>query len=153
MQRILAAAIACAALATGPLTGGACAASEAPAGTWLTEEGGSRIRLSPCGKAMCATIVWTKAGGTDANNPDPALRARSMVGVDLSRDMKPDGNGGWAGSIYNPQDGKTYQGTMQMKGERSLEVAGCVLGGLICGSETWTRQSDSTASVAPSRRP
>lgn len=130
----------------------AVAGSDGPGGTWLTGERDSRIRVSPCGKAFCATILWAKENGLDGNNPNPALRGRRIIGIELTRDMRPDGRGGWAGSMYNPDNGKTYQATMRRKGERELEVGGCVLGGLICGSELWSRQGDDTASVAPATR-
>lgn len=124
------------------------AAAESPVGVWLTEEQNSKIRIAPCGKALCATILWARPAGVDQHNPDPALRSRSVIGIDLSRDMKPDGRGGWAGSIYNPQNGNTYKVTLKPVSDRELEVGGCILGGLLCGSETWSRQSDSTASLA-----
>ena len=138
-------------LVAGLLTTAASVQASAPApfGTWMTKEGDSRIRISSCGKALCATIVWTKEPGTDGQNPDPGLRSRNIVGVDLSRDMQPDGSGGWLGSIYNPDNGKTYRATMRRRGESELEVGGCILGGLLCGSDTWLRQPDGTASVMP----
>lgn len=135
------------------LLGPASASPDSPVGIWMTEERDSKIRVVSCGKNVCATILWAKTAGLDENNPDPSLRGRSIVGIDLSRDMKPDGKGGWAGSIYNPDNGKTYKATMQRKNEGQLEVGGCVLGGLLCGSETWSRQPDSTASVMPTGRP
>ena len=125
----------------------ALAAPDSPVGIWMTGEKDSRIRVSPCGKALCASVVWTRESGTDSNNPNPALRERNIVGIELTRDMKPDNGGGWAGSMYNPEDGKTYRATMRRKGERQLEVGGCVLGGLICGSETWQRQGEDTAAI------
>ncbi len=139
-------------LASG-LAGAAIAAPDTPTGIWMTAERDSKIRIASCGKALCATVLWAKAATADENNPNPSLRSRSVVGIDLSRDMKPDGKGGWAGSIYNPENGKTYAATMQRTSERELEVGGCVMGGLLCGSETWQRAPDSTASNAPVARP
>ncbi|WP_375460089.1 DUF2147 domain-containing protein [uncultured Enterovirga sp.] len=148
MRHLVTASIVAATTLIAPL---AWAAPESPTGVWMTEERDSKVRIAPCGKNMCATIIWAKKTGTDENNPDPALRTKSIIGTDLSRDMRPDGKGGWAGSIYNPENGKTYQATMQRRNEKELEVAGCVFGGLLCGSETWTRQADSTASVTPAQ--
>lgn len=132
--------------------GHAQAAADAPLGTWMTAEGDSKVRIASCGKALCATIAWTRQPLTDKQNPAPGLRKRSLVGVDLSKDMQPDGEGGWKGSIYNPEDGKTYSGTMRRKSHAELEVGGCVLGGLVCGSETWKRQPDDTAMNLPPAR-
>lgn len=149
MRHLVTASILAASCLVGPL---ASAAPESPAGVWMTEERTSKVRIAPCGKAMCATIIWAKKSGTDENNPDPSLRTRNIIGTDLTRDMRPDAKGGFSGSIYNPENGKTYQASMQRVNEKELEVSGCVLGGLLCGSETWTRQPDGTASVgtAPS---
>ena len=117
-------------------------------GTWLTDGGDSKIRVAPCGKAVCATVAWGKSNGLDSNNPEPALRTRNIVGITLSKNLHPDGDGGWAGSMYNPQNGKSYYVTLRTTGPDSLEIEGCVLA-VLCGSEKWSRLPDSTASAAP----
>lgn len=113
------------------------AAADDVVGTWLTEGGRAQVRMAPCGTARCGTVIWTKAPRKDANNPTASLRDRDLVGVQLVSDAKPAGEG-WAGSLYNPEDGRTYSGTMKLRGA-SLDVSGCVLGGLICRTQTWTR--------------
>ena len=45
--------------------------------------------------------------------------------------MKPTGENIWAGTAFNPDDGKRYSGKMTLSGDR-LVTAGCVFGGLIC---------------------
>ncbi len=115
-------------------------------GTWLTENGDSRIRISPCGASFCGTVVWAKTNILDLHNPDASLRRRTVVGMPLTRDMKADGPGSWTGSIYNPENGKTYDITMRALGAEKLEVEGCVLG-VLCGSDTWSRQLEETASA------
>ncbi|HMO30566.1 DUF2147 domain-containing protein [Enterovirga sp.] len=130
------------------LAGPAAIAAESPAGLWLTEEHSSKIRIAPCGKMLCATIVWARSADADDQNPDPALRKRPVIGLSLSRDIRPDGKGAWQGSMYNPENGKTYKTTLTPKG-RALEVGGCVLGGLLCGSETWERTDMATGSLPP----
>lgn len=142
LRRILLVAVAAAASATAA----AGPESDGLVGTWLTDGGDSRIRIAPCGNAFCGTVVWAKTNGLDTQNPDPALRKRTIVGMPLTRDMKPDGKGRWAGSIYNPENGKTYEITMQVKGTDTLEVEGCVLS-VLCGSERWTRTNQETASA------
>lgn len=110
-----------------------------PTGTWLTPAGDSQIRISRCGAAYCGTIAKVLAGETrDVHNPDAGLRGRSLVGVALTRDMRPAGEG-WEGSLYNFRDGRTYSGKLAMKGPNVLELSGCVLGGLICKKQMWTR--------------
>ncbi len=97
-------------------------------GTWLRENGESRVRFAKCGEALCGTVVWLK---------DPANSA-SKVGQRVFYDMKPSGAGAWAGNAFNPEDGKTYSGKMTLSGNR-LTTSGCVLGGMICRSVGWSR--------------
>ena len=108
------------------------------AGVWLTEGGRSQVRIAPCGSARCGTIIWTVAAVNDVNNPDPARRGASLVGLQMIRDAKSDGES-WTGSLYNPLDGRTYTGRMRLISATQLELSGCVLAGLICKSQTWTR--------------
>ena len=96
-------------------------------GEWLRADGVSKVRFSACGSAVCGTISWLK----DPNAP-------AKVGQQVFFDMKPSGDNKWAGSAFNPEDGKTYSGKMTLSGD-SLNTAGCVLGGLICKSVDWKR--------------
>ncbi len=114
------------------------ASAQDATGTWLTASGETRVRIAPCGANVCGTIVWTKnAGQKDENNPNAALKNRSVVGINMIS-MKPDGNRKWSGSLYNPQDGKTYSGSLTMNDSNSLSLSGCVAG-IFCRSQTWTR--------------
>jgi uncharacterized protein (DUF2147 family) len=128
------------------LTGPALAGD--PSGTWLTEGGKSQVRLVNCGATLCGRIQWLKepsdpATGKpkrDARNPDPSKRDRPIVGVDILLGMRPDQTPNqWAGDIYNPEDGKTYRAHLTLQDARTLQVKGCVLGGLICKSQAWSR--------------
>jgi uncharacterized protein (DUF2147 family) len=96
-------------------------------GIWLRESGASRVRFAKCGEALCGTLAWLK----DASGP-------AKVGQRIFYDMKPDGAGKWKGSAFNPEDGKTYSGTMTLTGDR-LTTSGCVLVGLICRSVNWAK--------------
>ena len=96
-------------------------------GVWLRDNGKSRVRISDCGGALCGTISWL----SDASG-------LSKVGQRVFYNMKPSGAGKWSGSAFNPEDGKTYSGTMSLSGS-TLTTSGCVLGGLICRSVSWSR--------------
>jgi uncharacterized protein (DUF2147 family) len=106
---------------------GAASAQEV-LGTWLRENGESRVRISKCGEALCGTVVWLK-------NP---AESKSKVGQRVFYDMAPNGANAWSGKAFNPEDGKTYAGKMSLSGN-SLTTAGCVAGGLICRSVSWSR--------------
>ena len=118
-----------------------------PTGTWLTQTGGSHIRVADCGGALCGTIIWLKEPTdpdtgkpkTDKNNSDAAKRSRPLLGVQIVLGMKPNGADKWSGQVYNAEDGKTYSGNLTWTGGTSLQLQGCALGGLVCKSQTWTR--------------
>ena len=97
------------------------------AGVWLHQDGASKVRFAPCGAAMCGTIAWLK------DPKDPA-----KVGQRVFFDMVPAGDNAWTGKAFEPSSGKEYSGKMSLAGDR-LTTAGCVFGGLICKSITWTR--------------
>lgn len=108
-----------------------------PAGVWLTQTGESKVRLSRCGGGYCGVIVSTSGKGIDDQNPDPALRTRSVVGVQIVNAASASGDG-YEGTLYNPKDGKTYSGSLKMTGPSTIEVSGCVMG-VFCKRQTWKR--------------
>ena len=114
------------------------AAAQDAAGVWLSQTGETRVRIAACGAEMCGTVVWQKTPGKDVNNPDAARRDRAIVGIRMMSGMKKSA-AGWTGQLYNFQDGKTYTGTMKLPSANAMELGGCVMGGLICRTQTWTR--------------
>ena len=125
------------------LTAAAALAAD-PAGLWQTQDGDSRIRIAPCGAALCGTLAWLRepadAQGRpklDAANGDPALRGRPLAGIPLISGMVRDG-AGWRGKVYNPEDGKTYDATLALKDASTLLLQGC-LAVVLCQTETLTR--------------
>lgn len=112
--------------------------AQEPIGTFVSQSGDTRVRFAPCGNQICGTIVSVRGQTRDEKNEDASLRGRNLVGVRMIT-MRPAGANAWQGTLYNFQDGKTYNGRMSMPNANSMSLSGCVLGGLICRSQTWTR--------------
>jgi uncharacterized protein (DUF2147 family) len=118
-----------------------------PRGKWFTDGQESQVLISECPSGLCGTIVALKEPNdpktgkpyTDEHNPDPSKRGRSLVGIQIVLGMKPAGSDKWSGEVYNVSDGKTYRGYITMTGDSIMKLQGCVMGGLICKSQTWTR--------------
>ena len=116
-----------------------------PSGTWLTQAGDARVRVSRCGGGICGVVVWLRepinpANGkpqVDDKNSNPALAKRPMIGLPLFSGMQATGPGKWSGKIYNADDGSTYASNVAVPGPDSLKVEGCM--GSFCGGENWTR--------------
>lgn len=128
-----------------PQLGASAAHAQNADGTWLTQAGDARVKISKCGGGICGHIVWlrepydTSTGqpATDSKNPNPALARRPMIGLPLFSGMEPSGPSRWSGQIYNADDGSTYASSISLTSADSLRVEGCV--GALCGGETWTR--------------
>lgn len=119
-------------------------AAPVPDGVWSTEGGKAQIRIFACGDGLCATLAGLrkphdKQGRPklDKRNPDGAQRGRPVIGVSLVRGMTPDGEG-WTGSVYNPDDGRTYSGRIEIAGADSLRLRGCALG-VLCRTQILKR--------------
>ena len=107
----------------------------------------SRVEIYACGDLLCGRIAELDepldAEGNpklDTNNPDPALRSRPLLGMDLIAGFSPRGEGKWGGgTIYDPRDGKTYKCAMSLKEDGTLEVRGYVGVALFGKTVVWTR--------------
>jgi uncharacterized protein (DUF2147 family) len=133
------------------LSGPALAAE--PVGDWMVADKMAVVRVTPCGEAFCGNLAWTKGPpGTDQNNPDPAKRNRSVIGMPILLDMKPAGANRWEGEIYNANDGKIYSGSIALSNENLLRIEGCVLG-FLCGGQNWSRaKCEETGSATVGKR-
>jgi uncharacterized protein (DUF2147 family) len=116
-------------------------------GVWRTpSDGGSTVRISACGDAVCGQILSSPTlranpNQQDARNSDPALRARRLQGLRILQ-VRPQGPGRWSdGWVYNPTDGKTYRGSITLTQDGRLRLTGCVVRPL-CQTQTWTRVAD-----------
>ncbi len=123
---------------------GAAQAAATAAGDWITQTGLAKVRIAPCGPALCGAVVWMKQPldpGTgqpqrDGKNPDPALRSRPALGLQIIKGMKPAGEGRWAdGTIYDPQSGNTYASRLTANPDGTLKVEGCFA--ILCRAQTW----------------
>jgi uncharacterized protein (DUF2147 family) len=114
-------------------------------GDWLTPNGVAKVRIAPCVSGLCGAIVALKAPNDtsgrperDGQNADPALRGRPIIGLEVLHGFKAAGEGRWTnGTIYNPDDGKTYGSKITLKPGGGLKVEGCVL--FICLAQNWVR--------------
>ncbi len=111
-----------------------------PIGDWRVADGTATVRIKHCGAALCGYIASTSTpAGRDDHNPDPRLRSRSVMGIEVLINMQKAGENVWAGSTYNAEDGQTYSAKISLQSEQALQIQGCVPGGGACGSETWAR--------------
>lgn len=114
------------------------------AGLWRTpSDGGSLVRLEPCGDKLCGSIVASprltaNPAQRDVLNSDPSRRGRKLKGLRIL-EVTPRADGlraeGW---VYNPEDGRTYKGALRMEPGGRLHLTGCVIRPL-CKTQVWRR--------------
>jgi uncharacterized protein (DUF2147 family) len=99
-------------------------ASASPVGEWRIADGSANVAIHPCGGDLCGSVSWSKDG--------------QMIGKPVLINMKPNGDR-WEGLIVDARNGRRYTARISLRGEATLKVQGCVLGGLICGGQLWSR--------------
>ena len=93
-------------------------------GKWKLDDGSAIVEVYQEGDHYNGRIVWlaepTDPNGvpcTDVMNPDPALRTRKIMGLNMLHDLKKKGDKYGDGKIYDPNDGKTYFCSMKVDGD------------------------------------
>lgn len=140
--------IALLALFGAPLLPDAARASD-PTGRWWAERGFAQVEIRPCGEALCGEVAWLRhpfdESGCelrDAENPDPSLRGRPVLGLQILRGVRAVAGepGEWSGGeIYDPGSGRTYRVALELDGPDRLRVRG-YLGVRVLGrTTTWVR--------------
>lgn len=113
-------------------------------GEWFNQTRTGKIRIAPCplkADRMCGAIssLTDRTKTLDANNPDPSLRSRSLIGLQILRDFRRAEPGRWTdGRIYDPKSGKTYDSKLSFGANGALKVQGCI--SIVCQAQTWTRE-------------
>jgi uncharacterized protein (DUF2147 family) len=76
----------------------------------------------------------------DRENSNPDLRSQPLMGLQLMEGFTYNGKDVWEkGTIYNPENGKTYKCKMTLVAPNRLEVRGYVGIPLLGATSIWTR--------------
>lgn len=134
------------------------AAAEDPTGYWATEKDESQVHITHCGgDKLCGTLFWMKnpsdAKGSpmlDKENEDEAKRKRPLLGIQFISMKSEDDY--WKGTVYNPQNGKTYDATLKILSKNQVELKGCVAY-VLCAGQKWTRAEPKTTNTAEMTAP
>lgn len=131
------------------LTVAALAALATPAlaadatGLWATPTNGGQVEISRCGNSLCGKLVTSNQIKTnpalkDQENKDTAQRGRTLKGLQMLYDFTGGPTKWRGGKVYNPDDGGTYSGTIEMVSENQLKLKGCIVAPL-CKTQVWNR--------------
>lgn len=146
-------------LAVALLLSSASARAAEPTGLWWAEGGAAQVEILPCEDALCGRVVWLRHpfaedGCTlrDAENPDPALRGRAVLGLTLLRGLRPapGAEKEWNdGEIYDPSSGRTYRAFVELDGPDRLRVRGFFGLRMLGRTTTWSRVGSESRCTDP----
>lgn len=120
-------------LAAGLMLGATAALADPIEGVWKTQpDDGSYayVTIAPCGANYCGTITRTF-------KPEGEYKSENL-GKPIVIDMAPKGNGSYEGKVWRPSNNKIYIGKIALNG-KAMALSGCVMGGLICAKQAWTK--------------
>ena len=103
--------------------------------------GGAYIKISPCGEKLCGQIVWLRSPFDEDGREVRGVQDRKMLGLEILSGFEPSlkQKGAWTGTIYNPENGKTYRGILKLDPDGQLLVRGYIGIPLLGGTTAWTR--------------
>ncbi len=115
-------------------------------GIWKPSNGRSLLKIEKIGSKYYGRVVWliepTNEDGTarvDINNPDESLRSTPLKGYRLLKDLSWDEKEGvWTGgTIYDPNNGSTYNCTIEKKDDSTIEVRGYIGTAVFGRTDVW----------------
>lgn len=116
--------------------------ADAILGTFLSENGTGKIKVTKAEGKYIGTLIWTKdEGALDVKNPDKSLRNKVLAGKVILKDMTWDASKcEWrGGTIYDPESGNTYKATVKLKENGDLTLRGYVGVPAFGRNSFWTR--------------
>ena len=123
------------------LAGGSLPDADRLVGVWLTESKDQVKVYKEAGKYFGKGVETpANKGRLDDKNPDERLRSRRLADVVILKNFEYLGGNRWGrGTIYDPNNGKTYKCTITMKSEDTIKVRGFIGISLLGRTETWPR--------------
>jgi uncharacterized protein (DUF2147 family) len=102
-------------------------------GFWLNEEKDAKIEITIVNGKYFGKIVWleepnetTGLAKVDDQNPEPSLQNRPIMGLELLKNFVFDEDEWNSGTIYDPDNGKTYKCTIKKGSSTVLNIRGYI---------------------------
>jgi len=128
-----------AAVVASAVCGSASADTKDVFGTFAIVDGSSHINIADCGDGSpCGHVVWFDPAklmpGQKADDAKDA-KGNKILGLTLLKGFSAKASDWRGGTIYDPEEGKTYDSRLKRLKNGKLEVKGCI--GPICQTQIW----------------
>jgi uncharacterized protein (DUF2147 family) len=118
-------------------------------GVWKNGEGTAMIKIAKTGNEYLGKIVWLKEPNdplngkpkVDKNNSDVTKKNVPIVGINLLKDLKFKNDHWEDGTIYDPENGKTYKCIIKFR-DGKLNLRGYIGTSLLGRTQNWTKVAD-----------
>lgn len=116
-------------------------------GEWYNGEKDATILLYESNGKVFGKINWIKEPNengkpkVDKHNPDPAKRNTPAMGLVIMKNFEKVKENYWEnGTVYDPNNGKTYKCNLSLINKDQLDVRGYIGFSLLGRTENWTRK-------------
>lgn len=102
-------------------------------GTWLSADKDLKVEIFKKNRQFFGKVVWflcdpktpDMESFRDTENPDPKLRSRKWLGMEVVENLTYIHNSEWDnGTIYDPNSGRKYSSVVRLKDASTLVVRG-----------------------------
>lgn len=114
----------------------AVAQNNGEVGVFKNPSNSVHVRIHTCGKSRCGTVVWANA---KAKADSARGGTKNLVGTELFRDFREVSAKVWKGKVFVPDLNKVFTGTATIKDQNTIVARGCLIAGMGCKSQAWTR--------------
>lgn len=112
------------------------AQAQALEGKWTNYKKNVVVEVERCGAAYCGRVVQASAKAQEKARKGGTPR---LIGTQILTGLKPIGDGKFRGRAFVPKRNLHATATVRQISPNVMQVQGCVLGGLLCDNEKWTR--------------
>tara|TARA_B100000508_G_C11452840_1_gene275075 strand:- start:868 stop:1338 length:471 start_codon:yes stop_codon:yes gene_type:complete len=117
-------------------------------GVWEPSSGKAKVKIDKIGEKYYGKIVWlrepvdpeTNKPKVDKNNPDEQMRSTPLRGYRMLKDFQYTDKDEWSeGTIYDPENGSTYNCIIKMTDENTLDIRGYIGVTALGRTDIWKR--------------
>lgn len=110
-------------------------------GTYMTPENKAMVEIIKRDNKYFGKLAWIETEGKlDSNNPVASEKTKPLKGMEFLKNFTFDGKNTWGnGTVYNAQNGKTYNCKITCDEKGNLNVRGYLGVSLIGQTSMWVK--------------
>ncbi len=124
------------------------AEADAIVGKWITENNKGVVEIYKWSSMYYGRIISVKEPNgkdgkplVDKKNPDPKLRTRPIVKLEILKNFVYDGDKVWVdGKVYDPESGNSYSCKITLTDNNTIEVRGFMGVSIVGRTSVWKRK-------------